>query len=132
MILPLRSLLLIGEYSKPITRPDWRTFKRNISETIYINDIDTLYEFDNTCALFKLVHTNMHIRIDLCLYDMTQEELDAFINYPHDKRIVFSNVENVCYIVIHVEFLFLLYLFVCNLLQLKLNFSNKLILLIYF
>ena len=75
-------------------------------------------------ANYLNLYTHMHIRIDLCLYNMTQEELDTFINYPHDKRIVFSNVENVCYIVIHVEFLFLLYLFVCNLLQLKYYFIN--------
>jgi hypothetical protein len=120
-MLPLNALILIGEYSKPITRPDWRTFKRTISEAIYIHDIDALYEFDNTCDLFKIVHTHMHIRIDMCLCDMTQEELDAFINYPHN---VISNFENILYIVVYVEFVCLLYLFICNLLHIKYYFIN--------
>ena len=80
-MLPYYALKLISEYSKPLTRPDWRTYKRSISWNIYMNEIDALYDFDNTNCLFKLVHTNMHVRIDLCLCDMTQEELDVFINY---------------------------------------------------
>ena len=34
--LPLRVLLLISEYSKPLTRPDWRTCKSLISIEEYI------------------------------------------------------------------------------------------------
>jgi hypothetical protein len=83
--LPCRALHLISEYSKPITRGDWRTFERDITTNVFIHEIDTLYKFENTCALFKLVHTNMHVNIDMCLYDMTQEELDAFINYKDDN-----------------------------------------------
>lgn len=90
MILPLRSLLLIGEYSKPLTRPDWRTFERPITGSIYINEIDALYKFKRTCALFKLVHRNMHVSIDMCLYYMTQEELDAFINYRYHNVILYK------------------------------------------
>jgi hypothetical protein len=84
-MLPLRALVLIGEYSKPITRCDWRTFERSIPTNVFINEIDTLYEFDDN-DLFKLVHTNMHFHIDKCLYGMTHKELDAFINYHHDTN----------------------------------------------
>jgi hypothetical protein len=85
-MLPSRAIKLIGEYSKPLTRPDWITFPRMITNTVFINEIDTLYNFEKNCELFKLVHTNMHLHIDLCLYDMTQEELDAFINYQEDTN----------------------------------------------
>jgi hypothetical protein len=35
--LPFRALLIISEYSKPLTRPDWRTYSRlmTIEEYIY-------------------------------------------------------------------------------------------------
>ena len=84
-MLPLRALRLISEYSKPITRDDWRTFERAITTNEFINEIDTLYNFEKNRALFKLVHTNMHLNIDMCLYYMTQEELDDFINYKDDN-----------------------------------------------
>ena len=84
-MLPLRALRLISEYSKPITRVDWRTFERAITTNVFIDEIDTLYNFEKNCALFKLVHTNMHLNIDMCLYYMTQEELDNFINYKDDN-----------------------------------------------
>jgi hypothetical protein len=83
--LPCRALKLISEYSKPLTRGDWRTFERAITNNVFINEIDTLYNFEKNRALFKLVHTNMHLNIDICLYYMTQEELDNFINYKDDN-----------------------------------------------
>jgi len=84
--LPCRALHLIREYSKPITRPDWRTFERSITTNIFIHEIDTLYKFERDCALFKLVYTNMRVNIDMSLY---QEELDAFINYKDDNLHIF-------------------------------------------
>ena len=89
-MLPSRALELISEYSKPLTRFDWMTFDRAIPTNVFINEIDTLYEFDDN-DLFKLVHTNMHAHIDLCLYDMTQEELDSFINVRDHKHNVHKN-----------------------------------------
>ena len=85
MILPINALKLISEYSKPLTRGDWRTFERVITKDKYIIEIDKLYKFKNTSRLYKLVHTNMHLNIDMCLYYMTQEELDNFINYKVDN-----------------------------------------------
>ena len=91
MLLPINALQLISEYSKPVTRGDWRTFTR-ITKDKYIIEIDKLYKFKNTSRLFKLVHTNMHLNIDMCLYYMTQEELDDFINYKHDNVIIYKNI----------------------------------------
>ena len=51
--LPCRALHLIREYSKPLTRPDWRTFERSITSNIFIHEIDTLLNFKNIINLFK-------------------------------------------------------------------------------
>ena len=91
-MLPCRALRLISEYSKPITRGDWRTFERAITTNVFIDEIDTLYNFEKNRALFKLVHTNMHLNIDKCMYYMTQEELDDFINYKEDNVIIYKNI----------------------------------------
>ena len=40
--LPTRALQLIREYSKPITRGDWRTFPRILNK-IYLKYMDQLY-----------------------------------------------------------------------------------------
>jgi hypothetical protein len=86
-MLPSCALTLIREYSKPITRGDWRTFERAITSNVFINEINTLYKFEKDCSLYKLVHTNMHVNIDV----MTQKELDDFINYKDDKlRILYT------------------------------------------
>ena len=68
--LPSRALLLISEYSKPITRGDWRTFTRITLKT-YIKDKAKLDNFTNTRLLYKLVHRNMYER----LYKMPKDEL---------------------------------------------------------
>lgn len=91
-MLPCRALHLISDYSKPITRPNWRTFERAITNNVFINEIDTLYNFEKNRELFKLVHTNMHLNIDMCLYYMTQEELDNFINYKVDNVNIYINI----------------------------------------
>ena len=68
--LPSRALQLISEYSKPITRGDWRTFPRITMEK-YIKDKDKLDHFTNTRLLYDLVHRNMYER----LYNMPKAEL---------------------------------------------------------
>ena len=68
--LPSRALQLISEYSKPITRGDWRTFTRITMET-YIKDKDKLDHFTNTRLLYELVHRNMYEH----LYNMPKAEL---------------------------------------------------------
>ena len=53
--LPCRALQLIREYSKPITRGDWRTCSRIKMDT-YVKDKDKL----NNRRLYGLVHRNMY------------------------------------------------------------------------
>ena len=67
--LPNRALQLISEYSKPITRGDWRTFTRITIET-YIKDKYKLINFTNN-LLYELVHRNMYEN----LYNMPKADL---------------------------------------------------------
>jgi len=57
MILPFNALCLIKEYSKPCTRPDWRTFERCITIQTYIEEIKIL-KMVKPC--FKLVCNHMY------------------------------------------------------------------------
>lgn len=79
-MLPSRALILISEYSKPITRGDWRTFTRITMET-YIKDKDKLYNFTNTRLLYELLHKNMYDR----LYKMTKGELFWLITHQFES-----------------------------------------------
>ena len=51
--LPSRAVKLISEYSKPLTRPDWRTFIRTLSKNIFLNDIQKLIKC-NTLGILQL------------------------------------------------------------------------------
>ena len=88
--LPCRAVDLIGEYSKPLTRPDWRTFQRTITPNIFINEINALYRLKRTYKLYNLLHTNMH--------NVTQEEFDDLMNYKDDKFLytIIIYLGNVC------------------------------------
>ncbi len=68
--LPCRALQLIREYSKPLTRGDWRTFPRITMDT-YVKEKDKLNNFTNTRRLYELVHRNMYEE----LYEMSKREL---------------------------------------------------------
>ena len=87
--LPTHVLRLISEYSKPMTRPDWRTFNRNISMDTFIKDKDNLSLCKKTHLLYRLVHMNMYDY----LYIMTNDELinllinqECKTNYYHERE----------------------------------------------
>jgi hypothetical protein len=91
--LPSRAVKLISEYSKPLTRPDWRTFIRITKET-FIKD--KLKLCTNT-RLYKLVHMNMYDY----LYCMTRDELIHLImnqvyktNYYYERDDLNSSNKN--------------------------------------
>lgn len=50
MILPARALLIIHEYSKPLTRPDWRTCKL-MTQKILFEDLIILTHNINSLEL---------------------------------------------------------------------------------
>jgi hypothetical protein len=56
--LPYRALLLIREYSKPLTRPDWRTCNRLIRIEEYIYTIRYRLLIKNT-KLLNLISNNI-------------------------------------------------------------------------
>jgi len=71
--LPSRSLKLIHEYSKPITRGDWRTFPR-ITMKVCIKN--SAYLFTNKRQLFDIVHRNIYHE----LYNISKSVLFWLIN----------------------------------------------------
>ena len=90
--LPYAALQLIREYSKPLTRPDWRTFIRGISIGTYIKDINNITKF-KTYALYKLVYTHMRQSSFYMLYHhLYCYGIDDYIKtYGGDKKRILSN-----------------------------------------
>jgi len=76
----MRALQLIREYSKPITRPDWRTCKR-ITQKDACNHIRILDKSPKTRQLYRLVHKNMYDY----LFEMTRKDLIDLIIYQESK-----------------------------------------------
>ena len=58
MTLPFRALQLIGDYSRPVTRPDWRTFDRHITPGIFIAQLRDLTILHKS-KLFMTAYINM-------------------------------------------------------------------------
>jgi hypothetical protein len=79
-MLPSRALQLISEYSKPITRPDWRTCKR-ITQKDASNHIRMLDKSPKTRQLYRLVHRNMYDY----LFEMKRKDLIDLIIYQDSK-----------------------------------------------
>ena len=90
--LPYAALQLIREYSKPLTRPDWRTFIRGISIGTYIKDINNITKF-KTYALYKLVYTHMRQSSFYMLYHhLYCFGVDDYIKtYGGDKKRILAN-----------------------------------------
>jgi hypothetical protein len=54
---PKNVLLLINEYSKPVTRPDWRTIKNLTQYKLFINIQNNIYKKDLFYNLYKSMET---------------------------------------------------------------------------
>jgi hypothetical protein len=57
-MLPSNIICLIREYSKPLTRPDWKTFKRFINANLFIEEIIDFTISKQTSLCYK-VYVNM-------------------------------------------------------------------------
>ena len=57
-VMPVRALILIHEYVRPITRPDWRTFERTINPDIFITQLRDLTILHKN-KLFMTAYLNM-------------------------------------------------------------------------
>ena len=80
-MLPSRALQLIREYSKPITRHDWRTCKRIITKETYENDITILDNLIKGSPLYKIVHRNTYDY----LFSMNRQDLVDLIIDQENK-----------------------------------------------
>ena len=59
-VLPIRAISLISEYSKPLTRPDWRTLRRLSIHMLYEELIEMYYDGSNvTKTLLILILRNV-------------------------------------------------------------------------
>lgn len=58
MSLPIRALNLIADYSRPVTRGDWRTFDRRITPEIFITQLRDLTILHKN-KLFMTAYLNM-------------------------------------------------------------------------
>ncbi len=82
MELPCSALQLISEYSKPITRPDWRTFPRTITKNVFFFDSDNLNK-----ELRTIISKNKYDYI----YAMTKEDLIKLI---YKQNALIEELEN--------------------------------------
>jgi len=87
-MLPMRALQLIREYSKPITRGDWRTCKR-ITQKDACKHLRILDKSKKTRPLYRLVHRNMYDY----LFEMTCNDLFDLIIYQESKTKYFHKVD---------------------------------------
>jgi hypothetical protein len=92
MILPLRVLQLIKEYSRPITRTDWRTFDRIIDTSYFICNIEYKY-CKIKSPLYALVLKNMHASEFYTSYQYIYHYgVDSYIKmFGGNKNILLSN-----------------------------------------
>ena len=82
--LPSRAVQLISEYSKPLTRPDWRTFIRLLSKKIFLKEIQKLNNC-NTLGIYTIVNKYDYI------YAMSAQELNEYKN--NQKKIKIRQLE---------------------------------------
>jgi hypothetical protein len=87
--LPNHILKLISEYSKPLTRPDWRTFERKINTVYFIQSIEKY----NELRVFQLVKDNMFMsHFYIAYHHIYYFGITSYITfYREDKNVVLSN-----------------------------------------
>jgi hypothetical protein len=87
--LPNHILKLISEFSKPLTRPDWRTFERTLNTMCFIQSIEKF----NTRPVFKVVKNNMiDSHFYIAYHHIYYFGITSYITlYREDKNVVLSN-----------------------------------------
>ena len=92
ILLPIRVLNLINEFSKPVTRPDWRTFERIISIEKFMFNIQYNYCVFNS-PLYSLVLQNMYLSNFYISYQHIYNwGIDSYINvFGGNKDVLLSN-----------------------------------------
>ena len=92
MYLPVRVLKLIKEYSKPVTRSDWRTFERIMDTNYFIFNIEYKY-FTNKSPLYSLVLKNIYASEFYNSYQYIYNwGIDSYIRvFGGNKNVLLSN-----------------------------------------
>jgi hypothetical protein len=90
--LPLNAIKLIKEYSKPVTRPDWKTFKRTINPNLFIEEIIDTTILKGTPLFFK-THINMRDSTFYIMYiEIEYRGVDLYIDmFGGCKEKILSN-----------------------------------------
>lgn len=79
-LLPLNAINLIREYSKPLTRPDWKTFERTINPNLFIEEILDTTVLKRTSLFFK-AHINMRDSAFYIMYNQIEYRgVDSYID----------------------------------------------------
>ena len=91
-LLPNRVLKLINEFSKPVTRPDWRTFERIMSIENFMFNIQYKFCVFHT-PIYSLVLNNMYTSEFYISYQHIYNwGVDSYINvYGGNKNVLLSN-----------------------------------------
>ena len=91
-LLPNRVLKLINEFSKPVTRPDWRTFERIMSIENFMFNIQYNFCIFHS-PIYSLVLKNMYISEFYISYQHIYNwGVDSYIfSYGGNKNILLSN-----------------------------------------
>ena len=93
-MLPIRVLTLINEFSKPVTRPDWRTFERILTIENYMFNIEYKYcKFKLSHPIYSLVLQNIYASDFYTSYQHIYNwGIDSYINaYGGNKNVLLSN-----------------------------------------
>jgi hypothetical protein len=91
-LLPLNARKLIREYSKPVTRPDWKTFKRTINPNLFIEQIIDMTILKGTPLFFK-THINMRDSTFYIIYiEIEYRGVDSYIDmFGGCRKTILSN-----------------------------------------
>jgi hypothetical protein len=89
MLLPNNVLKLISEYSKPLSRPDWRTFIRKINTVYFIQSLEKY----NVKNVFILAKQNMNMSHFYTAYHHIYYFgiKDYIVLYKEDINVILSN-----------------------------------------
>jgi len=80
-MLPLNARKLISEYSKPLTRPDWKTFERTINPNLFIEDVFDTLILKRTPLFFRVRKNMSHSTFYIMYIHIEHIGVDTYIHY---------------------------------------------------
>ena len=91
-VLPLNATKLIRDYSKPVTRPDWKTFERTINPNLFVEEMLDMIIIKRTYLFFK-AHINMRDSAFYIMYNQIEYRgVDSYIDmFGGCRKTILSN-----------------------------------------